>query len=168
MYVCLCVCMYANVAKISYSVIAMTDWCICMYVYMLLWNRLVALQDSSHSHCTNKRGILGLAVRGNLGITRTQALAGGGHHTDTSTVSLKQKVTIPVTKVSLPSAISKAAVAFGARAGPSQQPSQLRSVCKYAAALVAENPSHVWCSPLVANRKLNQRRLSTKYEQTNH
>ena len=26
-----------------------------------------------------------------------------------------------------------------------------------------KNPSHVWCSPLVANRKLNQRRLSTKY-----
>ncbi len=26
-----------------------------------------------------------------------------------------------------------------------------------------KNPSHVWCSPLVANRKLNQRRLNTKY-----
>ena len=26
-----------------------------------------------------------------------------------------------------------------------------------------KNPSHVWCSPLVANRKLNQHRLNTKY-----
>ena len=26
-----------------------------------------------------------------------------------------------------------------------------------------KNPSHVWCSPLVANRELNQRRLNTKY-----
>jgi hypothetical protein len=44
-------------------------------------------------------------------------------------LSLKQKVTILVTKLSLPAAISKAAVAIGSRTGSSQQPSQICSVC---------------------------------------
>ncbi len=38
----------------------------------------------------------------------------------------------------------------------------------YAAALVAGSPLHVWCSPLVANRKLDQHRLSKEYAPTNH
>ena len=82
-------------------------------------------------------------------------------HCQYSELSLKQKETIPVTKLLLPAAISKAAVAIGSRTGSSQQPSQLCSVCSRSRR--RKNPSHVWCSPLVANRKLNQRRLNTKY-----
>ena len=53
--------------------------------------------------------------------------------------------------------------------GPEQgHLSNLSSSAVYAATLVAENPSLVWCSPLVANQKLNQRRLSTKYTPPNH
>lgn len=75
-------------------------------------------------------------------------------HCQYSELSLKQKLL-------LPAAISKAAVAIGSRTGSSQQPSQLCSVCSRSRR--RKNPSHVWCSPLVANRKLNQRRLNTKY-----
>ena len=77
-----------------------------------------------------------------------------------SELSLKQNVTIPVTKLSPPAAISKATVAFGARTRPSQQPSQLRNVCSRSR---RRKSLHVWYSPLVAKRKLVQHRLNTKY-----
>ena len=77
-----------------------------------------------------------------------------------SELSLKQNVTIPVTELSPPAAISKATVAFGARTRPSQQPSQLRNVCSRSR---RRKSLHVWYSPLVAKRKLVQHRLNTKY-----
>jgi hypothetical protein len=82
-------------------------------------------------------------------------------HCQYSELSLKQKVTILVTKLSLPAAVSKAAVAIGSRAGSSQQPSQLCSVCSRSRRRKIPHLSGV--SPLLQTEKLNQRRLNTKY-----
>ena len=71
-----------------------------------------------------------------------------------SELSLEQNVTIPVTK------LANFQATFGARTRPSQQPSQLRNVCSRSR---RTKSLHVWYSPLVAKRKLDQHRLNTKY-----
>ena len=85
-------------------------------------------------------------------------------HCQYSELLLKQKVTIPQNCHFLRQFPNPKS-----HSGPDQgHLNNLRNSAVYAVALVTENPLHVWYSPLFANRKLNQRRLSTMYEPTNH